>query len=102
MNQASDEFKSQVLFILAHLPAGEVISYGELARQAGQPKQSRLVGHILKRLPAEHTLPWHRVVNSKRAISFLEGSDGYQRQRALLENEGWVIVGQRLITKEAL
>lgn len=101
MNQALDEFKSQVLFILAHLPTGKVISYGELARQAGHPNQARLVGRILKTLPPNHALPWHRVVNSKRAISFNEGSDTYNQQRALLEREGWCVVGQRLIAKEA-
>lgn len=48
MNQASAEFKAQVLFILAHLPIGAVISYGELARQAGHPNRARQVGQLLK------------------------------------------------------
>ena len=102
MNQASAEFKTQVLFILAHLPTGTVISYGELARQAGQPRWARQVGQLLKTLPQGHSIPWHRVVNSQHRISFSEGSDAYLRQRHLLEQEGWIISGQRLITKEAL
>lgn len=101
MNQESDEFKSKVMFVLAHLPEGEVISYGELANQAGSKRHARLVGRILKQLPADTSLPWYRVVNSKKHISFNEGSEAYHRQREALEAEGWVISGQRLIAKEA-
>lgn len=99
-NQETKDFKTRVLFILAQLPYGSVISYGELAKQAGHPNYARLVGQILKKLPIETTLPWHRVVNSKHRISFNEGSDAYLRQKALLEQESWTIVGQKLIQKE--
>ncbi|MFD1383700.1 MGMT family protein [Rhodanobacter aciditrophus] len=100
-NQEMDSFKSKVIFILSHLPAGHVISYGELAKQAGRPNNARQVGKILKELPKDTKLPWYRVVNSKRYISFTEGTEAYRRQRSALEQEGWVISGQRLIIKEA-
>lgn len=100
-NQEIDDFKSKVIFILSHLPAGEVISYGELAKQAGYPRHARQVGSLLKKLPKDTKLAWHRVVNSKHHISFTEGTEAYLRQRHALEMEGWVITGQRLLTKEA-
>ncbi|WP_417505867.1 MGMT family protein [Marinomonas gallaica] len=100
-NQETEAFKVQVLFILAHLPSGDVISYGELAKQAGNTQYARLVARILKHLPSDTTIPWHRVINSKQRISFNEGSDAYLRQKSRLEDEGWEISGQRLIQKEA-
>ena len=101
MNQEIDDFKTKVLFVLSHLDMGEVISYGELAIQAEHPNHARQVGQILKRLPRDTQLPWHRVVNSKRQISFSEGSAAYYRQKIALEAEGWIICGQRLLAKEA-
>lgn len=99
-NQVTEDFKDRVLFVLAHLPQGSLISYGELAAQAGNPRYARLVGQILKQLPRKTAIPWHRVVNSKHRISFSEGSDAYLRQKALLEQEHWTVVGQKLIQKE--
>lgn len=100
-NQAMEHFKSQVFLILSMVTAGECIAYGELARQAGFPGYARQVGRLLKHLPNDTRLPWHRVVNSQKRISFAEGSDAYLKQRAKLEKEGWLIVGNKLIVNES-
>ena len=47
--------------ILALRP-GEVVTYGDIAEDAGYPKRSRLVGRILATTEVE--VPWWRVVNS--------------------------------------
>lgn len=99
-NQAMDYFKSQVLLILNNIPAGEYIAYGELAKLAGFPGYARQVGHLMKTLPKDTKLPWHRVVNSQRKISFAENTDAYLRQRTKLEKEGWIIVGTKLTVNE--
>ena len=99
-NQAMNHFKSQVLVILNEVPAGECIAYGELAKQAGFPGYARQVGHLMKNLPKDTKLPWHRVVNSQRRISFAENTDAHTRQRTRLEQEGWVIVGTKLTINE--
>jgi len=99
-NQAMDHFKSQVLVILNEVPSGECIAYGELAKQAGFPGYARQVGRLMKTLPKDTKLPWHRVVNSQRKISFAENTDAYIRQRTRLEQEGWIIVGTRLTINE--
>jgi Predicted methylated DNA-protein cysteine methyltransferase len=52
------------------------------------PGYSRYVGTVLKHLPSESTLPWHRVINSHGHISFPKGSDKYQQQLQLLAKEG--------------
>lgn len=99
-NQAMDHFKSQVLVILNEVPSGKCIAYGELAKQAGFPGYARQVGRLMKTLPKDTKLPWHRVVNSQRKISFAENTDAYIRQRTRLEQEGWIIVGTRLTINE--
>lgn len=99
-NQAMTHFKSQVLIILNNIPSGHCITYGELAKQAGFPNHARQVGTLLKSLPKNTKLPWYRVVNAKHHISFVEGSDAYERQRQKLEAEGWVIVGNKLTVNE--
>lgn len=95
-NQPIDRFKSQVLLILSEIPKGECIAYGELAKLAGFPGYARQVGQLMKNLPKDTKLPWHRVVNAQRRISFAENTDGYLRQRKRLELEGWLIVGTKL------
>jgi len=80
---------------------GECIGYGELARQAGFPGYARQVGHLMKSLPKDSKLPWHRVVNSQRRISFAENTDAYWKQRSRLEKEGWIIVGNKLTINES-
>ena len=99
-NQAMDHFKSQVFLILNEVPKGECIAYGELAKMAGFPGHARQVGFLMKKLPKDTKLPWHRVVNSQRKISFAENTDAYLRQRNKLENEGWIVVGNKLTVNE--
>lgn len=41
-------------------------------------------------------VPWFRVINASGRISFPQGSDSYQRQRRLLEDEGVDFVGGRV------
>lgn len=96
INQAMTHFKSQVLLVLSEIPYGNCIAYGELARQSGFPGYGRQVGQLMKKLPKDTKLPWHRVVNAQRRISFAENTDGYLRQKEKLEKEGWTIVGNKL------
>lgn len=88
--------KDAIYTALAQIPKGRVISYGELGRQAGLTNAGRFVGTTLKQLPPNTQLPWHRVVNSKRELSFPEGSEAYNRQRLRLEAEGVFILNGRI------
>ncbi|MCK8133494.1 MGMT family protein [Pseudoalteromonas sp. 2CM28B] len=74
--------------IIANIPEGFVASYGQVATLAGFPQNSRLVGRLLKQMPDDSVIPWHRVVNSQGKISFPAGSDKYQEQRQKLLLEG--------------
>lgn len=82
--------------MVASIPRGRVDTYGGVARRAGLGPRARLVGHALKRAPADLQLPWHRVVNARGAISFPAGSEAHRRQRQRLEAEGVVFVNGRV------
>lgn len=72
------------------LAPGEVVSYGDVAADAGVPRQARLVGRVLSR--AEASLPWWRVVTAAgRLVPGLE-----TQQAELLRAEGVVIDGERV------
>ncbi|SDJ81017.1 MGMT family protein [Microbulbifer yueqingensis] len=85
---------SRICRVLAEVPPGRVITYGDLAEMAGFPRAARLAGQLLRRLPEESSLPWHRVVNASGRISLPEPGAGQQRER--LEREGVVFIGGRL------
>ncbi|ECG8257422.1 MGMT family protein [Salmonella bongori] len=91
MMDIQDTFPQRVWQIVASIPEGFVMTYGDVARLAGSPRAARQVGGVLKRLPEDSNLPWHRVVNRHGAIS-LTGPD-LQRQRQALLAEGVVVSG---------
>lgn len=88
-------FQQRVEQVVAAIPVGAVLSYGEIAAAIGAPRAARQVGWAMAR--CTHGLPWHRVINARGELS--ERGDGPSRvaeQRALLESEGHVFVGARL------
>jgi methylated-DNA-protein-cysteine methyltransferase related protein len=55
------EFERRVVEVLLALAPGEVVTYGEVAAEAGYPGAARAVGNILA---TGDGLPWWRVVTS--------------------------------------
>ena len=74
------------------------MGYGEVARAAGFPRYSRMVGAALGRSP--EPLPWFRVVRSNRTLAFEPGSDSYREQAQLLKHEGIRFDGLKIIEAE--
>jgi methylated-DNA-[protein]-cysteine S-methyltransferase len=54
-------FTRKVLHVLRRIPAGRVVTYGDVARMAGRPGAARAVGQIMRRAD-EPGLPYHRVI----------------------------------------
>ena len=92
--------EQKVYIALAAIPQGKVVTYGQLGELAGLPRAARQVGYILRNLPAESTLPWHRVINAAGKISLNPESDSGIRQRALLQEEGVVFNSGRISLKQ--
>jgi methylated-DNA-protein-cysteine methyltransferase-like protein len=78
------------------IPRGRVATYGQIAREAGFPKQPRLAGYALHNTPPGTKLPWHRVINAQGRISFPADSAQYGRQKQLLEEEGVLFLNGRI------
>ena len=81
--------------IVNGIPEGEVATYGQIARLAGMPAKSRLVGRILSQLPPGTKLPWHRVINSAGKIT--DPNSAAQIER--LQQEGITPVNGRISLK---
>ena len=64
-----DDNANCILMIVKQIPHGKVATYGQIAKLAGIPRNSRQVGTVLKTLPENSGVPWFRVVNSRGEIS---------------------------------
>ena len=73
--------------IARRIPCGRVTTYGQLARLAGNPRVSRVVGSALNSCPYED-VPYHRVVNRFGGLSDAFEPWGRESQRMHLEMEG--------------
>lgn len=76
-----------MIAIVSEVPAGKVVSYGQVALLAGAPRAARQVGAVLRGLREWEDVPWQRVINAKGRISTYKVGAG-ELQRALLEAEG--------------
>ena len=79
-------FTYRVLLATSHIPFGETVSYGEIAKRVGSPSANRAVGGALGRNPLPIVIPCHRVISSDGGIGGFTG--GAAVKRALLRLEG--------------
>jgi methylated-DNA-protein-cysteine methyltransferase-like protein len=75
-------FFDEVYDIVAAIPLGRVISYGEIAALLGNPRAARQVGWAMRVCPDE--LPWHRVVMKDGTVT---GGAFAAMRRKMLEDE---------------
>ncbi len=81
-------FRERVLTVVRSVPAGRVVTYGQVAMWAGSPRSARQVGAVLFGLrEADGDVPWQRVVNARGGISTFRVGAG-ELQVALLRSEG--------------
>lgn len=82
-------FRARVVEVIANLQVGEVVSYGDVAGQAGFPGAARGVGAVLA---SSDGLPWWRVVMSDGRLA--PGKEREQGRR--LRAEGVTVRGGRV------
>jgi methylated-DNA-protein-cysteine methyltransferase-like protein len=61
------DFASKVYEVVAQIPPGRVMSYGQIAALCGSPRAARIVGGVAHFGPED--LPWHRVVNKRGGLA---------------------------------
>jgi methylated-DNA-protein-cysteine methyltransferase-like protein len=74
---------ARIVDVIRSIGEGEVVTYGDIAEDAGHPRQSRLVGRLLS-TNDDPDLPWWRVVNAAGRLV-----PGHEREQAArLRGEG--------------
>jgi methylated-DNA-protein-cysteine methyltransferase-like protein len=84
----TDSFK-RIERVVAKIPRGRVMTYGDVAAAAGMPGAARTVGYAMRALG--RAVPWQRVVgrrNSRTAHITIRDPRAKAEQRRLLEKEG--------------
>jgi methylated-DNA-protein-cysteine methyltransferase-like protein len=84
------EFEAAVARVLTGLRPGDVVTYGEVADEAGYPGRARAVGRFLA--ASDGTYPWWRVVTANGRLV-----PGHEEEHARrLRSEGRVVVDNRV------
>lgn len=88
MQDSSPLFTTLVEDVVAQIPHGRVMTYGQIASICGNPQAARIVGGIAHF--GDPNLPWQRVVNKKGGLAsgYPGGRQGHKKA---LEAEGMTI-----------
>ncbi len=81
-------FKQRVESLVRQIPAGQVMTYGQLAALCGNARAARIVGGIAHF--GDPDLPWQRVVNKQGGLAsgYPGGRSGHKQ---VLEAEGFEV-----------
>jgi methylated-DNA-[protein]-cysteine S-methyltransferase len=81
-------FQRRVFEVVRRIPAGETLSYGEVAAAAGSPGAARAVGQALGRNPFPIVVPCHRVLAAGGRLGGFTAQGGVATKTKLLAAEG--------------
>ena len=81
-------FYDAVYTLVRDIPAGRVMTYGQIATILGAPRAARAVGYALRALPEGTDVPWQRVINSRGGVSARGETGRPSLQYELLDEEG--------------
>ncbi len=88
MDGVQSGFRDRVYAVVASIPKGRVMTYGQIAALCGSPRAARIVGGIAHH--GDPDLPWQRVV--KRDGSLAEGyPGGVEGHKQALLSDGVVV-----------
>ncbi len=79
-DEGYSEFQLRVRAVVAGIAPGEVMTYGEVAEEAGFPGGARAVGNTMRR--HSDGLPWWRVVGANGVIVGSRPDVAIERLRA--------------------
>lgn len=89
MNLTNDkQYRERVYAVVRQIPAGRVMTYGQIAGILGESYTARTVGYVMH--GAGDDVPWQRVVNSQGKCSTGRLTIPMNLQQEILESEGIV------------
>jgi len=83
---ASKNFKEQVYELVAQIPKGRLMTYGQIAALCGSPRAAIIVGQVAHWGPLE--LPWQRVVNKNGGLARGYTTGSLEAHKKDLEADG--------------
>ncbi len=86
-------FDIRVYEVVRSVPAGQTITYGDVALEAGLPGAARAVGNAMARCPLFPAVPCHRVVRASDGWSGWGGDDRLKRRLLEAERHGHIFTG---------
>jgi O-6-methylguanine DNA methyltransferase len=89
----SHTFKEYVYKIVGEIPAGKVMTYGQVALLAGSPLAARAVGMCMSTNLDTKKVPCHRVVASNGKLTGYAFGEGIVTKKQLLLKEGVIFKG---------
>jgi methylated-DNA-[protein]-cysteine S-methyltransferase len=90
-------FRRKILEALRGVRRGQVVSYAELSRVAGNVRAARAAGNACASNPVPLLIPCHRVVASSGQLGGFMGRRGELALKAsLLEREGVIVAGGKV------
>ncbi|MCL2033993.1 MAG: methylated-DNA--[protein]-cysteine S-methyltransferase [Oscillospiraceae bacterium] len=85
-------FFQRVYEIARQIPAGKVMSYGQIASLMGSPRSARTVGYAMRAAPED--IPAHRVVHKSGGLCPEEDFGAKQKERLTNEGVGFLADGR--------
>lgn len=85
----SEGYRERVFELVRSIPAGRVMTYGQIAEILGEGYTARTVGFVMHSAD-EETTPWHRVINAQGGCSTGRIVLPPDKQQRMLESEGVV------------
>jgi len=89
LNVNDNSYRERVYEIVRRIPAGRVMTYGQIAIILGEGYTARTVGYVMHGADTED-VPWQRVINSQGKCSTGRLTIPVNLQQELLETEGVV------------
>lgn len=89
-------FQQRVYDLVAQIPKGNVMTYGQVAAIVGSPGAARAVGMCMKHNPDTTIVPCHRVVASNGELTGYSAEGGVKTKRTKLQHEGVIFTGNRV------
>lgn len=81
-------FTRRALEVVSRVPWGSVVTYSEVASDAGAPRGARAAGQAMASNPVPLLVPCHRVVRSDGTIGGWSGAEGWKEWLLELEGHG--------------
>ena len=92
--------KQKLYDLLAQIPRGKVVTYGQLAQMLGNKNYARSVGNALHVNPDGEKYPCYKVVNAQGKLSEHYAFGGLQAQQRRLEADGILVENGRVDLKK--